>query len=72
MIKFKVKGSAIVATPGVLGNISKDWLVDNMKKTGIYAYAYEYSVDYQSLYASNISKTISVLHKYLIAKYKIR
>ena len=32
--KFKAKDSEIVATPLCLGNISKDWSVDNMKKTG--------------------------------------
>ena len=30
--KFKAKDSEIVATPLYLGNISKDWPVDNMKK----------------------------------------
>ena len=30
---FKEKDSEIVATPLCLGNISKDWLVDNMEKT---------------------------------------
>ena len=30
--KFKAKGSAIVATPLCLGNISKNWSADNMKK----------------------------------------
>ena len=30
--KFKAKDSEIVATPLCLGNISKDWTVDNMKK----------------------------------------
>ena len=33
--KFKTKDSEIVATPLCLGNISKDWIVDNMKKTGL-------------------------------------
>ena len=32
--KFKGKDSKIVASPLSLGNISKDWTVDNMKKTG--------------------------------------
>ena len=32
MHKFKAKYSEIVATPLCLGNISKDWLIDNMKK----------------------------------------
>ena len=29
---FKAKDSETVATPSCLGNISKDWSVDNMKK----------------------------------------
>ena len=32
IIKFKVKDSEIVASPLCLGNISKDWSTDNMKK----------------------------------------
>ena len=31
--KFKAKDSEIVAIPLCLGNISKDWLIDHMKKT---------------------------------------
>ena len=34
IIKFKAKDSEIVASPLCLGNISKDWSIDNMKKTG--------------------------------------
>ena len=30
--KLKVKDSEIVVSPLCLGNISKDWSVDNMKK----------------------------------------
>ena len=30
--KFKAKDSEIVARPLCLGNISKDWLADNMKR----------------------------------------
>ena len=33
--KFKAKDSEIVASPLCLGNISKDFSVDNMKKTGL-------------------------------------
>ena len=33
--KFKAKDSEIVAAPLVLGNISKDWSADNMKKEGL-------------------------------------
>ena len=35
IIKFNAKDSEIVATPLCLGNISKDWSVDNMKKQGL-------------------------------------
>ena len=46
IIKFKAKDSEIVATPLCLGNISKDWSVDYMKKTGFNGYVYNFSVDY--------------------------
>ena len=35
IIKFKVKDSKIVVSSLCLGNISKDWPTDNMKKTGL-------------------------------------
>ena len=35
IIKFKAKRSKIVASPLCLGNISKDWSTDNMKKQGL-------------------------------------
>ena len=34
IVKFKAKDSEIVASPICLGNISKDWSADNMKKAG--------------------------------------
>ena len=37
--KFKTKDSEIASSPLCLGNISKDWSVDNMKKTGLTGYA---------------------------------
>ena len=36
--KFKGKDSEIVATPLCLGNISKDWSINNIKKTGFNGY----------------------------------
>ena len=45
IIKFKAKHSEIVASPLYLGNISKDWSVHNMRKTGLHGYAYRFSVD---------------------------
>ena len=35
VIKFKAKDSKTVATPLCLGNISKEFSADNMKKTGL-------------------------------------
>ena len=35
IIKFKAKDSEIVASPLCLGNISKDWSTENMKKQGL-------------------------------------
>ena len=44
--KFKAKDSGIVAIALCLGNISKDWSVDNTKKTGLNGYVYDFDVDY--------------------------
>ena len=42
--KFKAKNSEIVAPPLCLGNISKDWSTDNMKRTGFNVYVYIYMI----------------------------
>ena len=36
IIKFKAEDSEIVASPFCLGNISKDWSTDNIKKNRVY------------------------------------
>ena len=41
----KKKDSTIVAASLCLGKISKDWSVDNMKRTGFNGYVYDFSVD---------------------------
>ena len=46
--KFKAKDSAIVASLLCLGNISKDWSTDNMKKTGFTGYVYDFSAHYNT------------------------
>ena len=46
--KFKAKDSEIVPRPLCLGNISKGWFTDNMKKTGFNGYVYDFSVDYDA------------------------
>ena len=73
IVKFKAKDSAIVATPLCLGNISKDWSVNNMKKTGLNGYVYEFCVDYEAFNSTiNADKSIPFLHNYFMAKYKIK
>ena len=62
--KFQAKDSEIVATPLCLGNISKDWLTDNMKKTGFNGYTYDFSVDYDATDIDDIKN----IHKYLMKK----
>ena len=65
--KFKAKDSEIVAAPLCLGNISKDWSVDNMKKTGFNGYVYDFSVDYDSIAVDDIQN----IRKYLMKKNNI-
>ena len=52
--KFKAKDSEIVATTLCLENISKEWSVDNMKKTGFTGYVYDFSVDYDATAVDDI------------------
>ena len=54
IIKFKAKDSEIVAHPLCLGNISKDLSVDNIKKTGLNGYIYNFSVDYDTIAVADI------------------
>ena len=71
MVKFKTKDSETVATPLCLGNISKDWSVDNMKGTGLNEYIYEFSVDnYPILW--DINKNISTFHYHFMFKCGIK
>ena len=65
--KFKAKDSEIVATPLCLGNISKNFLVDNMKKTGLNGYVYDFSVDYDAIAVDDML----YIHKYLMEKNNI-
>ena len=65
MYKFKAKDSKIVPSPLCLGNISKDWSTDNMKKkTGFNGYVYDFSVDYDATDVDDIKD----IYKYLMKK----
>ena len=65
--KFKVKDSEIVPSPLCLGNISKDWSVDNMKKTGFTGYVFDFSVDYNV----TVFDDVKDIHKYLMEENDI-
>ena len=65
--KFKAKDSEIVPSPLCLGNISKDWSVDNMKRTRFTGYVYDFSVDYNATDVDDIKG----INKYLMKKNDI-
>ena len=65
--KFKAKDSEIVASPLCLGNISKGFPVDNMKKAVLNGYVYDFSVDYDAIAVDDILD----IHEYLMEKNNI-
>ena len=64
IIKSKAKDSEIVTRPLCLGNISKDWSADNMKKNGFTGYVYDFSADYKAIAIDDIKD----IHNYLMDK----
>ena len=67
IIKFKAKHTEIVAIPLCLGNISKDWSTDNMRKSSFTGYVYDFSVGYDAITVDNIKD----IHKHLMKKNDI-
>ena len=67
MIKLKAKDSELGSNILCLGNISKDFSVSNMKKTGLYGTVHEFSVDYRDISVDNILN----IQKYLTKKHNI-
>ena len=65
--KFKAKDSEILVGPKCLGNISKDWSVENKKRIGFTGYVYDFSVDYEAIAVDDIKS----IHKYLMKKNDI-
>ena len=56
---------SINSSPLCLGNISKEFSVDNMKKkTGLNSYVYDFSVDYDGIAVDEILD----IHNYLMEK----
>ena len=60
--KFKAKDSEIVAAPLWVGNISKEWAADNMKKAGLNGSVYDFSADYDAIAVDDILE----IHKYVM------
>ena len=67
LLNLKKKDSEITAYPLCLGNISKDWSVNNMKMTELKGYVYDFSVDYDAIRVSDMLD----IHKYLVKKNEI-
>ena len=67
IIKFKAKDSETAASSLYLGNISKEWSVDNMKKTGFNNSAYDFSIDCDAAVVDNIKD----IHNDLMKKNNI-
>ena len=63
-INLKQKIFEIVASTLCLGNISKDWSVDNMKRTGFNGFIYDFSVHYDATDVDDIKD----IHEYLMKK----
>ena len=66
--QFNVKDSEIVAYHMCLGNISKDFTNDNIKKIALNGYVYNFSVSYNAADKCNIIN----IHKYLMVKNDIK
>ena len=64
--KFKAKDSEIVPSSLCLGNISKDWSIDNMKKTGFTGYVFDFSANYNAIAVDDIKDIYSYLMKKMI------
>ena len=62
IIKSKPKDSEIIATLLCLGNVLKDFSTANMKKTGLYGFAFDVSVDYNAISLADILDS----HNYLM------
>ena len=66
--KLKAKDSEINSVPLFLGNVSEDFSVDNMEKTGLYGGIYDFSGDYDSIDVDDVLE----IQKYLMKKLDIK
>ena len=54
IIKFKAKDSEIIPNVLCLGNVSKDFSASNVKRTGLYETAYDFSIDWGAISIDDI------------------
>ena len=66
--QFKGKDSETKRYRLRLGNISKDFSVDNIKKTGLNGNVYDFNVDYNAIGTNNIID----IHKYLMKEHDMK
>ena len=52
----------------MLDNVSKDFSVDNIKKFGLYGYAYDFLPEYNSIGVDDVLDN----HKYLMKKQNVK
>ena len=67
--KVKAKDSEINAVPLCLGNISNNFSVDNMKKTELYGYIYDFSVGYDARTVDDILDIEKYLMKRMVYEW---
>ena len=68
MYHFKAKDSEIKKYTLCLRNISGDFSANNIKKTGVNEFVYDYCVGYRAVDTSNIIE----IHKYLMKNHDIK
>ena len=66
---FKAKESEIIVAPSYLGNVLTDFSYDKIKKTELYGYLYDFSVDYDTIDVAGILDIRKYNEK---TKYRIR
>ena len=65
--KFKTKDSELIKYPICLGGLSKDYIKNSRKDTGLYGNSYDFSVDYSAISNDKIHD----IHAYLMKKNDI-
>ena len=65
---MKITDSELNAYSVYLGIISKDFVVENIRKTGLNGYVFDFSVDYANI---DTDDTLDI-HKYLTKKNNIK